>query len=62
MTRLEQFAALVMQIRNLRARIESAGDDCFSWEEEWQLRCLEERFDRLKGGGGFGKRKPVCHS
>jgi hypothetical protein len=62
MTELEQLAGLVMQIRNLRARIESAGEDCLTWEEEWELEALEKRLERMKGGvASYGRRKAVCH-
>jgi len=61
MTEFEQLAGLVMQIRNLRARIECADEDCLTWEEEWQLQYLERRLDQMKGGIDYGRRKAVCH-
>lgn len=49
MDRLEQLASLVMRIRNLRARIESAGEDTLTWDEEWELAYLRNRLDQMKG-------------
>jgi len=50
MTDLEVVASLLMQIRNLQARIDSADDDSLTWEEEEQLRYLEDRLAQTKGG------------
>jgi hypothetical protein len=62
MTELEQLAGLVMQIKNLRARIECADEDCITWEEQWELRRLEQKLDQMKGGiTGYGRRKAICH-
>ena len=64
MTTIEQVAALVMQINNLKARIECAEEDSLTWEEEWQLKHLENQLEKLTQGGNIshGRRKPVYHS
>ena len=63
MTRQEQLAAIGMEIRTLQARIENAEqEDCITAEAEWNLFWLQQTLDRLKGGGGKGKRADVCHS
>lgn len=51
MTEREQLAALGMQIRSLRSRIENAEQDSLTFEEEWALHRLEQTLDRLIGAG-----------
>ena len=50
MTEIEVIASLLMQIKNLRARIESAGEDSLTWAEEYQLKYLENKLDQIRGG------------
>jgi hypothetical protein len=61
MTTIEQVAALVMQINNLKARIECAEEGSLTWEEEWQLKHLQNQLEQIayKGGISYGRRKSI---
>ena len=48
MTLLEELASIVQQIRELKARIESAEDKSITWFEEIELAELRSRLERMK--------------
>lgn len=48
MTDTEVFASLLMQIGNLKARIISAEEDSLTWQEQEELRYLEDKLFQME--------------
>ena len=48
MTLVEELASIVLQIRELKARIESAEDKSITWLEELELVELSSRLERMQ--------------
>lgn len=63
MTESEQRESLIMQIENLRARIDCSQEDCLMWEEQQRLQYLEGLFDKIyrKGGDDHAGRRSFYH-
>ena len=56
MTFIEELVSLVVQIQNLRARIECAEEKDMALYDEEELVLLLRRLEKLKGGTGHVER------